>query len=410
MMSNLSISSIYNQFIGGFRFSTWRLLNKPALNLFTILAFIVILFSLPSSIYAETFVSGNITSNITWSLEGSPYIVTGDITVHRSAGSNHNNPGSVKLTIEPGVQVRFNPGTGLIVGKALNSINGYYGALSMQGTAESPVTFTSSAASPAPGDWKGIYFSNETHDAATLLEHCIVEYGGHTQNANVYFASANPAIKDSTIQFSSSNGIYLSNSSPTIDRNTITDNTNYGISGNSNSAGLITNNTFSGNGQAPINIHPNAVRRVSGNSGSGNGQDVIRVYGGELTANSTWVKQELPFAITGDITVHHSSGSNHDNPGSVKLTIEPGVQVGFNPDTGLIVGKALNSINGYYGALSVQGTAESPVTFTSSAASPAPGDWKGIYFRNETHDAATLLEHCIVEYGGHTQNANVYFA
>ena len=382
--------------------------SKPACNLFTILAFIVILFSLPSSIYAETFVSGNITQNTTWTLAGSPYIVTGDITVYRWDWSYHDDPVSVTLTIEPGVQIRFNPGTGLFVGVALHGLGGHYGALSVQGTAASPVTFTSNAASPAPGDWKGIYFRNETHDAATLLEHCIIEYGGHTQNANIYLADANPVILNSTIRFSSSDGIYLSSSSSAIDNNIISDNTDYGISGNIYSAGFITNNTISGNGQAAINIHPNAARRVNGNSGSGNGQDIIRIYGGELTVNSIWTKQEFPFAIAGDITVFRWEWSYHDDPGSVTLIIDPGVQIRFNPGTGLMVGKALHGVGGYYGALFAQGTAESPVTFTSNAASPATGDWKGIYFRNETHDAVTLLEHCIVEYGGHTNNANIY--
>ncbi|MEX1347818.1 MAG: right-handed parallel beta-helix repeat-containing protein, partial [Desulfobacterales bacterium] len=410
MMNKQPNSSIYNQFIGGFKFYELRLQNQSTYNLFTIIAFIVILFSIPSTICAETSVSGDIRQNTTWTLEGSPYIVTGDITVASLDYSYHSDPDSVRLTIEPGVQIRFNPGTGLIVGIGFHSIAGYYGALSVQGTAESPVAFTSNAESPAPGDWKGIYFRNETHDAATLLEHCVVEYGGHTQNANIYFANANPVINNSTIRFSSSDGIYLSNSSPAIDNNTITNNSNYGISGNIYSAGFITDNTLSDNGQAAINIHPSAAGRVSGNSGSGNGQDLIRVYGGELRANSTWVKQELPFGITGDITVSSWDFSDHSNPCSVTLTIEPGVQIRFNPGTGLIVGITFHSNAGYYGALSAQGTADSPIIFTSNAASPAPGDWKGIYFRNETHDSATLLEHCIVEYGGHTNNANLYLS
>jgi RHS repeat-associated protein len=410
MMNKRPNRSIYNQVIGGFKSDGSSLHNQPTYHLFTILAFLVILFSFPSRICAETFVSGDIRQNTTWTLEGSPYIVTGDITIASLDWSYHSDPESVTLTIEPGVQVRFNPGTGLIVGIGFHSMAGYYGALSVQGTADSSVSFTSNAASPAPGDWKGIYFRNETHDAATLLEHCVVEYGGHTYNANIYFANSNPSINNSTIRFSSSDGIYLSNSSPAIDSNTIANNTNYGISGNFYSAGFITNNTLSGNGQAAISIHPAAAGRISGNSGFDNGQDVIRVNGGELRVNSTWVKQELPFAITGDITLASLDWSDHNNPSAATLTLEPGVQIRFNPGTGLIVGIGLHSIAGYYGALSAQGTAESPIIFTSNAASPAPGDWKGIYFRNETHDAATLLEHCIIEYGGHTNDANLYLS
>ncbi|CAB1064147.1 hypothetical protein D1BOALGB6SA_8938, partial [Olavius sp. associated proteobacterium Delta 1] len=32
-----------------------------------------------------------------------------------------------------------------------------------------------------------------------------------------------------------------------------------------------------------------------------------------------------------------------------------------------------------------QGTETAPITFTSNAAIPAPGDWKGIYFRDQTN-------------------------
>ena len=81
MMNKQPNSSIYNQFIGGFKFYELRLQNQSTYNLFTIIAVIVILFSIPSTICAETFVSGDIRQNTTWTLEGSPYIVTGDITV-----------------------------------------------------------------------------------------------------------------------------------------------------------------------------------------------------------------------------------------------------------------------------------------------------------------------------------------
>ena len=116
MMNKRPNSSIYNQFIGGFKFYLLRLQNQPTYNLIIILAIIVILFSIPSTVCAETFVSSDIRQNTTWTLEGSPYIVTGDITVASLDWSYHSNPDSVTLTIEPGVQIRFNPGTGLMVG------------------------------------------------------------------------------------------------------------------------------------------------------------------------------------------------------------------------------------------------------------------------------------------------------
>ncbi|MDF1589869.1 MAG: hypothetical protein P1P89_00005, partial [Desulfobacterales bacterium] len=158
---------------------------------------------------AATNVSGNITANTTWTLAGSPYIVTGDVRVRHTTW---NNPAyTATLTIEPGVEVRFNTGTGLYIGA-----DGCYGALSAQGTAGSPIIFTSNASTSAPGNWKGIYFTDQTNDSKTILDHCVVEYGGHTNNADIYVASASFAIKNSTIRHSSSNGIYLDSSNATI--------------------------------------------------------------------------------------------------------------------------------------------------------------------------------------------------
>ena len=65
-----------------------RLIAKPALKLLPGLACFVILLCLPSGSYAETFVSGNITQNTTWTLAGSPYIVTGDVAVRHSQTKN----------------------------------------------------------------------------------------------------------------------------------------------------------------------------------------------------------------------------------------------------------------------------------------------------------------------------------
>ena len=111
-MSNRTISSIYNQLFSGFKINAARLQNNPTPNLFTLLAFLVILFFFPASSLAETFVSGNISQNTTWTLAGSPYIVTADVTVRYSV----KNSSTAILTIEPGVEIRFEPGTGLYTG------------------------------------------------------------------------------------------------------------------------------------------------------------------------------------------------------------------------------------------------------------------------------------------------------
>ena len=363
-----------------------------------------------------TAVSGNITKNTTWTVENSPYVVTGDVTVYNTSYSNYTdtNPYQATLTLEPGVEVRFEPGTGLIIGKQSGyTTHGYHGALSAQGTAADPIIFTSNVATPAPGDWKGICFQNATYDAGSLLEYCTIEYGGAANDAAIYISQAGFPIRNSTIRHSSTMGIRLTGAGPSIDQCTIIQNASDGINGDSGSGALITNNTIRDNGGIAVNVYPRGVHGVIDNIGSGNGFDHIRISGGDITASRTWKKQatgSLPYVVTGDITVCHTTYSNYTdtNPYQVTLTLEPGVEVRFEPGTGIIIGKQSSYTNyGYYGGLFAQGTAADPIIFTSNAATPAPGDWKGIYFHNATYDAGSLLEYCTIEYGGHTHNADI---
>jgi len=366
-------------------------------------ALLALIFSLPAVSFAETYVSGAITQDTTWTLAGSPYIVTGDVTVRYST----YNSSTATLTIEPGVEVRFEPGTGLYVGYYGGRSKNYYGALSARGTAGYPITFTSNAPSPFPGDWKGIYFRNQTNDELSVLEHCVVEYGGHTYDSNIYCADASPTIKSSIIRNSSASGVYLYGSSnPTIggedSGNIISDNGAYGIySENASPFPIISHNTISDNGSYPIRV--GAMMDVSNNTCTGNGAQAIEVVAETVSADTVWKNEGVPYVVTADITVCYSTY----NSSTATLTIEPGVEVRFEPGTGLYAGYYGGRSKNYYGALCAQGMAGYPITFTSNAASPAPGDWKGIYFRNQTDDASTFLEHCVVEYGGHTNNSDI---
>lgn len=86
--------------------------------------------------YAQTNVSGSIFSNTSWTLAGSPYIVTGNIVVFDS----------VVLTVEPGVVVKFNSGTGIELRGILNAI----------GNSTDSIEFTSNLILPVMSSWTGI--------------------------------------------------------------------------------------------------------------------------------------------------------------------------------------------------------------------------------------------------------------
>jgi len=102
-------------------------------------------------VMAQTDVSGNI-GNATWTTAGSPYTVTGNITINAGA----------TLTIETGTVVQFNADTYVQV----------YGTLNANGA-----TFTANA-STTKGFWTGIYAGYEYENAVAnvSLNNCTVEY------------------------------------------------------------------------------------------------------------------------------------------------------------------------------------------------------------------------------------------
>ena len=93
---------------------------------------------------AATDVGGLINTDTTWNLAGSPYIVIGNTLVASGA----------RLTIEPGVQVRFNGG------------EGYWlrieGNIQAKGSFNNEILFTSNSLSPKRGNWQGIFMIRNT--------------------------------------------------------------------------------------------------------------------------------------------------------------------------------------------------------------------------------------------------------
>ena len=98
--------------------------------------------------YSQTNVSGNISSDSTWNFAGSPYVVTGNLTVDAT----------FTLTIDAGVEVRFDNGRSMYVNGAVNATN---------------TTFTSNTGT-TPGLWNYLQFNA---GSVSILTNCQVEYG-----------------------------------------------------------------------------------------------------------------------------------------------------------------------------------------------------------------------------------------
>jgi hypothetical protein len=92
----------------------------------------------------------------------------------------------VTLTLKPGVVLRFPrtggaPGARVKFGTNGNAPDNLLGVLNAVGTAARPITFTSGEASPAPGDWIGLWLNTAN---GSRLDHVIIEYAGAPSGIN----------------------------------------------------------------------------------------------------------------------------------------------------------------------------------------------------------------------------------
>ncbi|HPE70848.1 MAG TPA: hypothetical protein PK018_01565 [Candidatus Competibacter sp.] len=107
---------------------------------------------------------GALTADVTWTRAGSPYTLSGDVSIESGA----------TLRLEPGTVVHLGDGVNLIVQN---------GALNASGLADDPIVLTSpfdianSSQSPAPGDWGQLQFLPGTRAATTLLQNVQIKYG-----------------------------------------------------------------------------------------------------------------------------------------------------------------------------------------------------------------------------------------
>lgn len=139
--------------------------NKMKINLISIILVLLLVFAGIIGLFigsdqvtasGPTEVSGIISTDTTWTLGNSPYIVIGNTLVEKN----------IKLIIDPGVIVKFDSDRYLQVDGSLQAI----------GTEEENIVFTSNEEIPTPGDWGGLRFENTSN--GSILEYCTIEYGG----------------------------------------------------------------------------------------------------------------------------------------------------------------------------------------------------------------------------------------
>jgi len=261
---------------------------------------------------------GTISTDTTWDLNGSPYIVQGGVAV----------AANVTLTIEAGVEVRF-------VTSAYLDI---YGHLTAQGQPGQIIIFTSDQASPQAGNWYGLTF----HPGSSgVVAQCDLSYGGQGVYAALVMYSSNVSLQSCRLHHNQNEGVLLQGGGLTPTLTTLEIDHNGAAAIRQTEAGMSPTYTA-------LNFHDNLY----------NG---IYINGASLTQNGVLDGARLAHPF---IVVAQTVGNG------ATLTITPGTAVQMLTGAELAV----------YGTLNAQGTAGQPITFTSAISVPQAGDWYDIVF------------------------------
>lgn len=302
---------------------------------------LITLFScvITSLVFAQTNVSGTISSNTTWTVANDPYTVTGDVTV----------PAGVTLTIEAGTQIEFPvystdvivEGTLLALGTSRSSIvlNGPGGIDLSENSTGSQVTYVeyNGVGATSTGSTDNTFgagisiggsvssFSNNTftncmtcltiyNDAAPTLDQNT--FNG-SSIAGLTLVEGNPIVTDNLFDNHPLYGVELRLGTPTLQNNTIS---NSGTALYINGVlidPVIETNTFTDNSRDII-THP---QLMDDELYDGNGFSKVYVNARNIDASTTWHKVDVgetwSFEALGLITT--STG--------VTLTMEPGFEI-----------------------------------------------------------------------------------
>ena len=144
-------------------------------------------------LHSETVIPGGPVSGV-WNIEGSPYIVTGSISIEDNR----------VLTILPGVEIRCEKAVQITVRNDEGIV--------ANGTRDSLIIFTSNLSDPVAGNWGGITLYGT--ERRSSFKHCIIEYAQYGLACRAWASGCddgdNYTKVDSCIfRFNSSAGLYL---------------------------------------------------------------------------------------------------------------------------------------------------------------------------------------------------------
>lgn len=272
----------------------------------------MILSFLPHFVIASTDITENITQNTTWNTSDSPYIITKEIQVFDD----------VTLTINPGVEVRFDQDAALIVAGELKAV----------GMLNNKIKFTSNSSTPSMADWKYIQFLDTatttayqpefeydyanhqillTYSSGTIFDYCIIEYADiGIVTTDIYPGVKNSNIKNCNVGVS----VNTSQSDPPVSSekwfffygNTV-ENCEEGLAMNtvSNTHAIISNNIFKNNEFYGLSSNSGTKSNQAWESGMmvfnnqfiNNIGTAIQIFGGD-----TYIAEPFVFLANNNIT------------------------------------------------------------------------------------------------------------
>ncbi len=320
---------------------------------FLVLVFLLIV----AFLAAETQITADINDHQTWTTAGSPYIINGNISVY--------GYGVPILTIEAGVEVKFNAGASLIIGYSASS---HGGGIVANGSQENPVLFTANTDTPSEGYWNCLRTNSYTYTASTFT-HTIFEYGGSDTgmfNVNNYQAHLTPQFDHCVFRHSANYGLY-----------------HIGF----DVGASVQNSSFENNLGYPLHTNAEQAHKLgAGNTFSGNGTDRVLLRNVAISTPQTWLDQGVPYEAENDLQVRMGAGE--------LLQISPGAELCFREAKTFFVGYTANTYEG--------GLAATGVTFRGCGAAA----WKGIQF--QPYISASSLNDCEIRDAGTNLPGAVY--
>ncbi len=307
---------------------------------FRVITGICVLLGFLSLGHASTTVpGGTISTDTTWTLAGSPYVVTGGVDVKGTDGPD----GVTTLTIEPGVEVRFNAGRWLKVG------DGAPGALVADGDAAggpATIVFTANTGSPTRGFWYGLQFADMTQNG-TVIRNAVVEYGGTPGpwgSAGLYVgnmysggAAFQVVVDKVTVRESAGPGIRVESGGVLVSGSTITSNDEDGVLGKMLGGVELRNSQVTSNGGDGLKIFGGPINLiVDGTSFSGNGGYDVWLSGAANTGSVTncprieSVWHEVDYGSTNSAISF--SGNTFENWGAKTSRLSPNVAARLTED------------------------------------------------------------------------------